>query len=110
MALVGGCTIINTLNLSPATIPTLSEWAMVLLTVLFAFADFAALRKRRVRHRRFGLFSTFPGVASATLPARHRQASYGYLLRIFSVRYGGKHATTSESGMVNAALHQTLKE
>lgn len=46
MALVGGCTIINTLNLSPAAIPTLSEWAMVLLTALFAFADFAALRKQ----------------------------------------------------------------
>jgi hypothetical protein len=53
VALGGSCTIINTLNAGvgpvggpPTQVPTLSEWAMMLLATLLAIAGFAAIRKR----------------------------------------------------------------
>jgi hypothetical protein len=49
----GTCTITNTLNgaggggpIDTRQIPTLSEWALILLASLLAFAGFAAIRKR----------------------------------------------------------------
>jgi hypothetical protein len=47
VALGGSCTITNTLTAIGASqpIPTLSEWAMILLATLLAFVGFAAIRK-----------------------------------------------------------------
>ena len=50
VALGGSCTIINTLALIPPgserQVPTLSEWAMILLAALMALTAFVAIRKR----------------------------------------------------------------
>ena len=46
VALNGSCTIINTLALSPTAIPTLSEWAMIMLAALLVLFGVAGIRRR----------------------------------------------------------------
>lgn len=46
VALNGSCTMTNTLITAPSTIPTLSEWALIMISAMLGMAGFAASRKK----------------------------------------------------------------